>query len=208
MIEGAEKPEENHAAIQSDFNLAGCLAKVREGDEIAAGNLVRHLYPLVAYRIRLCPPRCMSEEDLAQIIFIKMFSNLAQYSGGHPFEHWVSRIAVNTCLTQIRRERARPEWRWSDLSDEEARVLENLAEKNEALPADQDIAARDLVEKLLQGLDPADQVLMRLLYLEGNSMAEIQQTTGWSSVGIRVKAFRARRKLKARLAILLKESVS
>ena len=84
-------------------------------------------------------------------------------------------------------------------------MLENLA----AVVPDQteanQTAARELVEKLLEELSPDDRLLMRLLYLEERSLPEIQVATGWSRVGVRVKAFRARRKLKARLAQLLKE---
>jgi RNA polymerase sigma-70 factor (ECF subfamily) len=205
MRDEHRQPDEYPQPGDPGFDLSGCLAKVRQGDELAAQDLVRQFYPLVVHRIRLCRPKRTSEEDLAQMIFIKMFNHLDQYSGHHPFEHWLTRIALNTCLTQVQREKRRPECRWADLAPEEAGVLENLA----AMVPDQAeanrMAARELVEKLLEELPPNDQLLMRLLYLEERTLPEIQEATGWSSVGVRVKAFRARRKLKARLAQLLQE---
>src|ERR1700726_2831650 len=81
----------------------------------AARELVRRLYPLVAKIVRAHRPRRTSEEDLSQMIFIKLFQKLSQFSGKVPLEHWVSRIAVNTCLNQIAAEKVRPELRHADL---------------------------------------------------------------------------------------------
>src|SRR6185295_5744303 len=101
-------------------------AALRHDDE-AAGELVRRLYPLVAKIVRAHRPRRTPEEDLSQMIFIKVFQKLSQFSGSVPLEHWVSRIAVNTCLNQIESEKVRPEVRHADLSVEEQAVIDNLA---------------------------------------------------------------------------------
>src|ERR1700731_4146820 len=87
-------------------------AALRHDDE-AARQLVRRLYPLVAKMVRSLRPRRTSEEDLCQMIFISVFQKLGQFSGRVPLEHWVSRIAVNTCLSQIELERIRPERRYA-----------------------------------------------------------------------------------------------
>src|SRR6266567_4291964 len=101
-----------------DDNDARALveAALRHDDE-AARELVRCLYPLVAKMVRAHRPRRTSEEDLCQMIFIKIFQKLSQFSGKVPLEHWVSRIAINTCLSQIESERIRPELRHADLSE-------------------------------------------------------------------------------------------
>src|SRR6516225_5331783 len=101
-------------------------AALRHDDE-AARELVRRLYPLVAKMVRSHRPRRTPEEDLCQMIFIKIFQKLSQFSGKVPLEHWVSRIAVNTCLSQINGEKVRPELRHADLSEEEEAVIKNLA---------------------------------------------------------------------------------
>src|SRR3954453_19168248 len=120
-------------------------AALRHDDE-AARELVRRLYPLVAKIVRSHRPRRTAEEDLCQMIFIRMFQKLSQFSGKVPLEHWVSRIAVNTCLNQIESERIRPELRYADLSVEEQAVVENLATSTEELAPDQQFASRQLVE--------------------------------------------------------------
>jgi RNA polymerase sigma-70 factor, ECF subfamily len=168
-------------------------------DDNAARELVRRLYPLVAKIVRAHRPRRTAEEDLCQMIFIKVFQKLNQFSGKVPLEHWVSRIAVNTCLNQIAAEKVRPEWRQADLSEEERAVVENLATSSAELSPDRRLASHQLVEHLLDLLKPAERLVIDLLYLQQRSVEEIRQFTGWSTSLIKVRAFRARRKMKDQL---------
>jgi RNA polymerase sigma-70 factor (ECF subfamily) len=174
---------------------------LRQNDD-AARELVRQLYPLVAKLVRAHRPRRTAEEDLCQMIFIKLFQNLAQFSGTVPLEHWVSRIAINTCINQIQAEKARPELRQADLSDEQAAILENLSMTADELSPDRSLVARDLVEHLLAGLNPAERLIIDLLYLQQRSIAEIGKITGWSATLVKVRAFRARQKMKMQLSTL------
>jgi RNA polymerase sigma-70 factor (ECF subfamily) len=179
---------------------AGALvAAARQHDESAAREMVRRLYPLVAKLVRAHRPRRTAEEDLCQMIFIKIFQKLPQFSGKVPLEHWVSRIAINTCINQIQAERVRPEFREADLSEEEVAVVKNLAATAEELGPDRSFAARDLVERLLATLKPAERLVIDLLYLRQHSIAEIQALTGWGASLVKVRAFRARQKLKRQL---------
>ena len=131
-----------------DDSDAGALVKgALQNDDEAARALVRRLYPLVAKIVRAHRSRRTPEEDLCQMIFIKVFQKLSQFSGNVPLEHWVSRVAVNTCLNQIESEKVRPEVRHADLSVE-----------------------------------------------------EIRKITGWSAALVKVRAFRARQKMKQQLA--------
>lgn len=134
------------------------------------------------------------------MIFIKVFQKLSQFSGKVPLEHWVSRVAVNTCLNQIEAEKARPELRYADLSEEEQAVVENLATSARELAPDERLASRQLVEHLLGLLKPAERLAIDLLYLQGRSVEEIRKITGWSVALIKVRAFRARQKMKDQLA--------
>ncbi|MFI5335645.1 MAG: RNA polymerase sigma factor [Opitutales bacterium] len=181
---------------EAAFDLAGCLERVRQRDQAAARDLVEHLYPLVIRIVRAHLPRRVPEEDLAQDIFLKMFTRLAQYQGNVPFTHWVSRIAVTTCIDQLRAQKRRPELRWADLSETEAEVLDNVTSDTHAETPGDALAARELVQKLLAQLKPADQAVIRMLDLEQKSIAEISALTGWGHSMIKVRAFRARRKLQ------------
>jgi RNA polymerase sigma-70 factor (ECF subfamily) len=181
------------------LDAAALVAAARQHDESAAREIVRRLYPLVLKLVRAHRPRRTAEEDLCQMILIKIFQKLDQFSGNVPLEHWVSRIAINTCLNQIQAERVRPEIRRADLSEEEVAVVDNLAVSAEELRPDRSYAARDLVERLLAGLKPAERLIIDLLYLQDRSVAEIQALTGWGASLVKVRAFRARQKLQRQL---------
>lgn len=187
------------------FDVAACLKQVRQRDEDAARALFRHLYPLVARLVRSHLPRRTGQEDLVQTVFMKVFANLDRFSGRAPLDHWVSRITINTCLNQLAAEKVRPELRWADLSEEQAQALEATATEAQALEPLQNLAAREIVEKLLAQLAPADRLLMTLLHLEGRTVEEIRQVTGWNVPVIKVRAFRARRKLRKQFAKLMAE---
>lgn len=187
----------NEAARPADaFDWRSCLERVRARDEAAAGELMRQLYPLVIKIVRYHLPRRTSEEDLAQVVFMKIFQHLDSYTGQAPIEHWVSRIAVNTCLNELRSEKARPEWRWADLGEAEERVATQLATSPDELDPSEGMAARELAERLLSALRPEDRLIIQMLHMDGCSVEEIQRKTGWSRVMIKVRAFRARQKLR------------
>lgn len=182
---------------------AGALVPaVLAHDEAAAAELMRELFPLVAKLVRSHRPRRMAEEDLCQMIFIKIFQKLPQFSGKVPLEHWVSRVAINTCLNQIQSEKIRPEFRYADLSEEEVAVAQNLASTSDEMAPDHRFAARDLVEHLLLSLKPRERLIIDLLYLQQLSVAEIQQRTGWNASLVKVRAFRARQKMRQQLALV------
>src|SRR5438270_12692587 len=183
----------------ADLDAAELVPAALRHDEEASRELVRRLYPLVAKMVRSHRPRRTSEEDLCQMIFVKVFQKLNQFSGKVPLEHWVSRIAVNTCLSQIESERVRPELRNADLSEEEQAIVENLAASSEELAPDRQLASRQLVEHLLLLLKPVERLLIDLLYLQGRSVEEIHKITGMGAAAIKVRAFRARQKMKAQL---------
>src|SRR4051794_28158471 len=187
-------------------DVSGLIKAALADDDEAARELVRHLYPLVAKIVRAHRPRRTSEEDVSQMIFIKVFQNLSKFSGQVPLEHWVSRIAVNTCLNQIAFEKVRPEIRQADLTEEESAVISQLATSPDELAPDKRFAARELVEHLMKRLKPAERLVIDLLHLKGHSVEEVRQIPGWSTPLVKVRAFRARQKMKQYFEAISKES--
>lgn len=182
---------------ESSFDPIDCLSRVRQREEAAARELMAHLYPLVLKLVRAHLPRRSSEEDLCQMIFIKAFNHIDQFSGKVPLEHWISRIAINTCLNQIKAERIRPELRLADLSEGESKVVEHLASSVDDISSSDRNAAKELVQRLLAELKPQDRLIINLLHIEERTIEEIKAITGWSTPLVKVRAFRARQKLKA-----------
>ncbi len=187
------------------LDVGTCLEAVRGGDQGAAVELVEHFYPLVIKIARAHLPRRVAEEDLAQEIFLKMFTRLEQYRAEQPFGHWLSRIAVTTCLDALRAQKRRPELRWADLSEEEAATIQASREVAMKPNAAELAATHDLVTKLLDTLGAEDRLVVTMMDLEGLSVAEVQERTGWGESKIKVRVFRARKKLRGALERLEKE---
>ena len=188
------------------LDVAACVERVRHGDEDAARALFRHLYPLVARLVRSHLPRRTSQDDLVQTVFMKVFANLDRFSGAVPLEHWVSRIAINTCLNQLAAEKARPgaalggPERGTDGS-----VGEGDVRARRTGAGGEPGGTRDRREATRRSLPPPERLLLTLLHLEGRSIAEVQQITGWNVPVIKVRAFRARRKLRKAYESLMSE---
>jgi RNA polymerase sigma factor (sigma-70 family) len=189
-----------------EFDSRRCLERVRQRDQDAAVALVEALYPLVIRIVRSHWPERSDEEDVAQEIFLKLFSRLDQYEAraGIPLEHWVSRLAVRTCFDALRAKGRRPEVRMGDLSEEQRAWLEFMIAEESTPPDSAAGSARELVEKLLSQLPPEDRLVISLLDLEERSVKEIAAITGWSLSLVKVRAFRARWKLR-KLAEVFKE---
>ena len=178
-------------------DLAPCLARIAQGDDGAARELVERCHPLVVKLARAHRPRDVPEEDLVQDVFLTMFARLDRYEPrvGIPFEHWLSRLAVNVCLDALRAERRRPQARRA-LGDEANAWLASLV-VDSAPPVEDALAAREAVDALLAPLAPRDRLLLTLLDIEERSVAEVAAATGWNATLIKVRAFRARRRLRA-----------
>ena len=133
-----------------------------------------------------------------QDVFLKLLQKLDSYEErqGIPFEHWVSRLTVRTCLDALRAEKARPEWRMADLSEGETEWLDYLLNRQATAPSDHAADAGAVVTRLLALLSPPDRLGLTLLDLEERSTQEIAQMTGWTRPMVKMRAMRARHKLR------------
>jgi RNA polymerase sigma factor (sigma-70 family) len=189
------------------FAVQDCLSRVRCGDLAAANSLILHLSPLVQLLVRNHLPRRESEEDLMQDVFLKLLQKLDSYQerAGIPFEHWVSRLTVRTCLDALRAEKARPEWRFTDLNAGETEWLDYLMKGQVTAPSGYTMDAKSVVTRLLSQLSAPDRLVLTLLDLEERSTQEIAQITGWTRPMVKMRAMRARHKLRQIAQELMKE---
>jgi RNA polymerase sigma-70 factor (ECF subfamily) len=174
-------------------------------DEPAARRLMDALYPQVIRIVRNHLPFRADEEDLAQEIFLQFFKTLDRYDAALPLENWMSRLALNVCLKALRSSHRRPELRWADLSEEQRAAMDSLLHHPDSeVPADEASASdtKALLTRLLDSLSAQDRLIITLLHLEEKSLKEIQSLTGWTSIVIRMRAYRARRKLRKMLMAL------
>ncbi len=182
--------------MEGNLDVDGCLARWKKGDEAAAGALIEHLYPVISKIVRTHLPRRDDEKDLIQEILMKTFAKLHQFKGDAPLSHWVSRLALTTCLDRLRAQKIRPEVRRADLTQEESESLDAAWLTGSSPDAGNAIAARDLVDRILATLSPEDRSLVLMVDLEGRSLHEISETTGWSVSKIKMRLFRLRPQLR------------
>jgi RNA polymerase sigma-70 factor (ECF subfamily) len=169
------------------------VERIRQGDPDDFGEIVRRYQSRVfgiLYRYERDHHRL---EDLAQETFVKAWRALQQFDGRAPFEHWLSRIAVHVALDHLRKQkRTRPEMALAELSEDALDLLADPREHGE----ETNRQARELLDLALSQLSPADRLVITLQEIEGRSIREISATTGWSGVAVRVRAMRARIKLR------------
>ncbi len=135
-------------------------------------------------------------EDIAQQVFVKAYFSLKRFDQRAAFSTWLYKITVNECWDMLRKKKVRPLVYESDLSEEQARLVIASGEKENPGPdVSQRIEARERVERLLEGLDERDRLMLILKEVEGFSIDEIAEVLSLNGNTVKVRLFRARRRV-------------
>ena len=182
------------------------MSQAREGNERAFEEIVRRYSPRVFSIAGKFFRQREQVEDAAQEAFLKAYTQLSSYEGRGSLEGWLSRIAKNQCINMFRSARRRPEYTVSDMTDREADWLDNKlagvsAERHKS--SESGIVASDLAEKVLSELPPDDRLVLMSIDGDQLSVKEVAEMTGWSESNVKVKAFRARRRMRKAVEKLL-----
>jgi RNA polymerase sigma-70 factor (ECF subfamily) len=176
------------------------------GDESAFAEIVRKHSPRVFRTAGRFFRRREQVEEAAQEVFLKAFTQLDTYEGRGSFEGWLTRIATNTCLNLIRSARRRPELSASDLSEDESAWLDNrlagaAVERQQSI--ERGMVAADLAERVMDKMSSDDRLVLMLMDGEEASVKEVAEATGWTESNVKVKAMRARRRMREAVEKLL-----
>ncbi|HEV8429850.1 MAG TPA: RNA polymerase sigma factor [Pyrinomonadaceae bacterium] len=185
-----------------DLDLA---RQAQAGDEFAFAEIVRRYSPRVfSVASRFFRQRSLVEEA-AQEVFLKAYTQLGNFEGRGSIEGWLTRIATNTCLNMIRGQKRRPEFTVSDLTEDEQSWLDqqSAGEGGEQPSVENALVATDLADRLLSVLSPDDQQALLMIDGEDASIKEVAEATGWSESKVKVRAFRARKKVREAMEKLL-----
>ena len=177
------------------------ISEVLEGNPESFEPLVVKYQPRVFAIARRYARREDEVEDIVQTVFMKAYSKLSSYRGDAPFEHWLMRTATFTCYDFLRKHQRNREWNATDLSTEENEWLENVGGDSTEKEANQS-AAKALVDRLLESLKPDDRMIITMLDLEQKSVKEIAKLTDFTESNVKVRAHRAREKMKKILTTL------
>lgn len=178
----------------------GLITRSLAGDQDAFEVLVRRHGPRVFNIVASFFRRRDIVEDIAQEVFARAYFSLASFTLGRSFEAWIARIAVNACYDQLRAQRRRVEYSLPRPSDEddqwlEVKMLEVAMDKHVSGERQREAAA--IADQLLARLPAEDRLVLVLMDRDGYSVKEISDMTGWGASKVKVRAFRARRTLRA-----------
>lgn len=199
--------------VQADAAVAGAskaseadrdaelVARVQNGDVRAYDELVlKYRERLFAIVYNLTSNR-EDAADITQDVFIKAFSSITRFKGHSAFFTWLYRIAVNTTLSHLKKNRLRRFFSLESINEEGAssEVLDTLAVKHKT---EKGALLNELQEKLndaLQKLSPKHRTVVILFEIEGLSHQEISEVMGCSVGTVRSRLHYAKQQLQAYL---------
>ena len=157
------------------------------GDQQAYARLVRRYQaPIAAYMRRFTRDRRQWEE-LVHDVFVAAYLGLANYAGRAPLLHWLKRIGTRVGYRYWKdRRRHRREMALADTAGPLLAAADG---------SDSARHAAEVVHRLLAQLAPRDRLVLTLIYLESQSIAETARLTGWSETMVKVQSHRARKRL-------------
>lgn len=160
-----------------------------DGDEAAYRRLLTALRMLLVgyYSRRMAAAAKADMEDLVQETLLALHSHRSTYDPARPFTAWFFSIARYKLIDH---HRGRGRRRLSEME---------LREEIESDFSEEALTARMDVERLLDGLPPKQQELIRQVKLEGQSVADTANRTGQSESAVKVSIHRALKALGERL---------
>ena len=178
------------------------IDKVLQGDTNAFAYLINK-YKDMVYTIAIKIVKSHEDaEEVAQDSFLKAYEKLDSFKGNSKFSTWLYTIAYRNSITKIRKKKVAT-------SDIDEYVMDNYSEGSELpqLEAIKNGEQQKYVREAIGRLPEKDALLITLFYMNESSVEEIEQITNLTQSNIKVKLFRARKKLNTELSFLLKEEV-
>jgi RNA polymerase sigma-70 factor (ECF subfamily) len=184
------------------------VRRVLDGDADVFAELMRRHAGRVQKAVSWHVPRDRVEE-LTQETFVRAYTSLANFEAGTKFPEWLSTIAVRTCHDYWRTHYRRREVTASVLMPEHRDWADRVTaarSQEEFLAQTQREEAREVLQYALERLTPEDRLVVTLVHLEGQSVEDVARRLGWTTVNVKVRAHRARRRMRKELETLLDSS--
>ena len=178
------------------------IDRVLAGDTNAFAYLIDK-YKNMAYTISIKIVKNHEDaEEIAQDSFLKAYKKLDTFKGESKFSTWLYTIVYRNAISKVRKKNI-------ETTDIDAFVLENYSTDLEfpQMEAIKNREQKKYVAKAISNLKEMDALLITLFYLNENSVEEIEQITNLTKTNIKVKLFRARKKLFNELSLLLKDEL-
>ena len=162
------------------------IGRILDGDTSGYAVLVdryKDLAYTIAYRIL---GKREDAEEVVQDAFVKAFQNLSSFRQKAKFSTWLYRIIYNTAISKHRQKK--PGWQ----SIEEITVPDKAAE----IMAEEEEDRHKILETAMQQLPEEDRILLTLYYVDESSIEDVHSVLGLSKSNVKIRLFRARKKLQ------------
>ncbi len=172
------------------------IERVLKGDTQYFSHLVDK-YKDIVYSIAFKVLRNREDaEEMAQESFIKAYKSLHTFKGDAKFSTWLYRITYNNCISEVRKKKLK------FVSTDDVQISDEPDEMNfDGIPEEN---RAKYVKAALDKLPEDEYTLILLFYFEDKSVEEIGEITKLSESNVKVKLFRARKKLYSILNEMLK----
>jgi len=172
------------------------VRRAQKGDKDAFEFLVRRHQHRVFAVARGILKRQEDVEDVAQQVFVKAYFSLKRFDQRAAFSTWLYKITVNECWDLLRKRKARPLVYEADFSEEQSSQFSAVEREADGAPdTSERLAMRQTLEAMLGQLDPRDRAMLVLKEVEGFSVEEIAESLGLNANTVKVRLFRARRRI-------------
>lgn len=134
-------------------------------------------------------------EDVGQDVFVRLYFSLDQLRTAEVFEPWLYRLTVNAAYDYLRKKRRNPSVRMADLSEEQISAADAAASGKQL---SEDRQKGDIVELtgiLLDQVSEEDRILLTLKEVEGLSLKELEKIYDVNENALKVRLFRARKRV-------------
>lgn len=175
---------------------AEIVRRARAGDEEAFAQIVqKHQSMVFSLALRMVR-RSIDAEDVAQQVFTKVFFALKKFDMRSSLSTWIYKIAMNETYDYLRRIKSRRVVYEGDLGEDVDEIVESSARAADKAPgAEEQASRRDYLLKLLGHVSEEERMLLFQKEVEGLTVEELAAKTGINENTIKVKLFRARKKL-------------
>jgi len=173
------------------------IQKVLDGDHRAYRYFIDQ-YRDMAYSLAISIVKnAPLAEEVTQDAFIKAFKSLAGFEQRSKFSTWLYKIVTNEALKKVKKKSLDYTYDYEEIqSADYSSINQSIAEL-----ADQD--QKYYINLVLKKMLPNDSLLLRLFYLNENSLKEIKDITDFSETNIKTILHRARK----RFYLLLKKEL-
>lgn len=179
------------------------VERVLSGNTRAFGTVIRDTEGLVAQIVFKMIPDREERRDIAQDIYLKVFQKLDSFRFQSKLSTWIARIAYNTCINQLEKNRTSP------IGNERPAPANREDEYPQDYPDAHDleenligIELNSLLESEIEKLPALYKLLITLYHHQELSYSEIAQIVALPEGTVKSYLFRARKILRERIQMI------